>query len=250
MATLPRYLDGALAAYRAGQTGRDIHLGWWDGPPAADDFTAAQAALTRQVLALADVPRDARVLDVACGLGGTLQALGGGTGVNIDPRQLHVCRTLAVPDLRLVAADACALPFGPGSFDQVLCIEAMFHFRARSAFLTEAARVLRPGGVLTVTDILAQPCHGSPWPMPAMEAVLLHGYGPWPELWVAPQGWLAAADQAGLALDRWLDWTDNTQPSYRVIAPGDGSRLDAGQAMRWLHGNGALTYAAVRLTRR
>ena len=39
----------------------------------------------------------------------------------------------------------------------VLSIEAMFHFAARRRFFAEAARVLRPGGVLVASDIVLTP---------------------------------------------------------------------------------------------
>ena len=71
---LPAYLDGLIAAYRAGQAGRDLHLGYWDDPPdlaapcAPGEFAAAQARLTRRIIALAPPEPGHRVLDVACGL--------------------------------------------------------------------------------------------------------------------------------------------------------------------------------------
>jgi ubiquinone/menaquinone biosynthesis C-methylase UbiE len=50
--------------------------------------------------------------------------------------------------------DAANLGFAESSFDTVLCIEAAFHFRTRQAFLREARRVLKPGGYLTMSDLL------------------------------------------------------------------------------------------------
>ncbi len=48
-------------------------------------------------------------------------------------------------------ADAAALPWANGSFEVVLCLEAIEHVGDVGAVLAEAARVLRPGGTLVLT---------------------------------------------------------------------------------------------------
>lgn len=45
------------------------------------------------------------------------------------------------------------MPFGPAAFDGLISVEAAFHFPSRRRFFEEAHRVLRPGGVLTMSDI-------------------------------------------------------------------------------------------------
>ena len=245
---LPPYLNGAIAAFRSGQTGRDLHLGYWADPPGLDtacsaaEFQAAQAELTRRVLALAEIRPSARVLDVACGLGGLLAGLGKGLdllGLNLDPRQLALCR--GVP-ARFVAADACALPFPDASFDAVFCVEAMFHFKSRSVFLAEAARVLRPGGVIVLTDILARPPGHAPWPLAVMEDAIRRDYGPWSQIWTG------RPTHPGLRAT-WHDWTAQTLPSHRFTARGGAlpRQPGAGDVLRWLHAKGHLTYAAAML---
>ena len=263
------YVDGLIAAYHAGQAGRDVHLGYWDDPPALSgacepgEFIAAQARLTARLIALAS-PRDGeRVLDVACGLGGALAmlaALRSGLaliGLNIDPRQLQICRSVAPPargSLSLVAADACSLPFAAASFDTVLCIEAMFHFSARRSFLAEAARVLRPGGSLLLSDILLRdPGAAAPWPGDAIVAALRRDYGPWPMPWCDHARLLRWARAVGLSVEHAADWTAETRPSYRITAPDPHPELqqnpDAGRVLRWLHAAGWLTYQIARFRR-
>ena len=259
---LPAYLDGLIAAYRAGQTGRDLHLGYWDDPPdpaalvLPGEFAAAQARLTERMLALTPLQDGERVLDVGCGFGGTLALLAARhqgialVGLNIDPRQLAICRTLAPPPgsrLDLVEADAGDLPFAAAVFDHVLCVEAMFHFRSRPRFLAEAARVLRSGGVLVLSDILLRdPGAMAPWDAGVIQAALRRDYGPWPELWLDVATLRRWAGLAGLAPAGEADWTAATLPSYRIVAPDPRPELepnpDAGRVLRWLHAKGWLTY--------
>lgn len=262
--TLP-YVDGLLAAYRAGQAGRDLHLGYWDDPPglftrcAVGEFAAAQARLTERIIELSPLCSGERILDAACGLGGMLVQLAQRPlkldliGLNIDGRQLEICRDI-VPSpgcrLGLVEGDACALPFASTAFDHVFCIEAMFHFASRRSFITDAARLLRRGGQLVISDILLQ-ADGTamPWDRATAAAILRRDYGPWPEPWAGRAGIFETAAAAGLELVADENWTANTLPSYRIIAPGDSpadrGNPDAGSVLRWMHAAGHLTYQAL-----
>jgi SAM-dependent methyltransferase len=52
-----------------------------------------------------------------------------------------------------VNGDATRLPFAAASFDGVISVEAAFHFASRARFFAETFHVLRPGGVLSMSDI-------------------------------------------------------------------------------------------------
>jgi MPBQ/MSBQ methyltransferase len=266
-AAVPAYFDFLIDGFRSGRAGRNVHLGYWDDPPAlatpcaAEEFEAAQARLTDILVGFADLSNGQTVLDVGCGFGGALEAVGKWrdmalTGVNIDPRQLDICRGLPMSgnNLSLVAADACALPFRSGSFDRVLCIEAMFHFRSREIFMREAANVLRGGGRFVLSDILLRnPESRAPLSAAAIETIIGREYGPWPQPWIDVDEILDAARRVGLKSDRVFDATRQTLPSYRVTAPQAHSPLperpSAGSLLRWLHAEGYVSYLCLSFTK-
>jgi SAM-dependent methyltransferase len=108
----------------------------------------------------------ALVADVACGPGaGALQAAEqtGCDAVGIDLAPANIARataTAAASGLagraRFVVGDAEALPLDDAGVDGVLCECALCTFPDKRAAVREIARVLRPGGVLALSDVTAE----------------------------------------------------------------------------------------------
>jgi 2-polyprenyl-6-hydroxyphenyl methylase/3-demethylubiquinone-9 3-methyltransferase len=102
------------------------------------------------------LPRGGAVLDAGCGQGFyfPLYAELGlrATGIETDPIPLAAARaTAARTGAALVEARLQALPFAEGSFDAVVLSEVLEHLPDAMPGLAEAARVLRPGGLVLVT---------------------------------------------------------------------------------------------------
>jgi ubiquinone/menaquinone biosynthesis C-methylase UbiE len=113
----------------------------------------------RRALALAEVQRGARILDVGCGTGRWLrryQQLGlAPTGVDATPGMLAVALEQGTR-APVVSGDARALPFADSEFDCVSDITVVQHIpRAQQPqALGEMVRVLKPGGRLILLELI------------------------------------------------------------------------------------------------
>jgi SAM-dependent methyltransferase len=97
----------------------------------------------------------ARVLDSCCGLGWGSHLVGAVAaalvGVDLDAESIRFCaRRWGRDHVRFQVGDVLDLPFESGTFDVVLCMDAIEHFAPREGrrYLQELARVCRPGGLL------------------------------------------------------------------------------------------------------
>lgn len=91
-----------------------------------------------------------RVLDVGCGYGYSSRNYASYVGIDVDPDVIDEAKRLN-PQHDFIVASATSLPFPDNSFDTVLCLEVIEHLDDYHQFLTEARRVLSPGGVLIVS---------------------------------------------------------------------------------------------------
>jgi cyclopropane fatty-acyl-phospholipid synthase-like methyltransferase len=135
-----------------------LNLGLWEGPGDQDEAPAAARRLVETIAS--ELPAAGDVLDVGNGLGEQDAVIAEVTeprtlvAVNITMSQLLAGKpSLALAGAHPVNADATRLPLRSASFDGVISVEAAFHFSSRSAFFAEALRVLRPGGMLSMSDI-------------------------------------------------------------------------------------------------
>jgi SAM-dependent methyltransferase len=164
-----------------------------------------QAEHWRQRLILDGTQLDpgTRLLEIGCGVGAVLAVLGQEYpgvrlfGVDLEPKQLAFAhRHLASAGLEatLVEADALELPFADGSFDHVWMMWFLEHIADATAALSEARRVLTPGGTITAIEVDYSTCRADP-STPALETLIramVRG--------MAASGW----SDAGTRLPGWL----------------------------------------------
>jgi ubiquinone/menaquinone biosynthesis C-methylase UbiE len=148
---------------------------------------------------------DERILDLGCGRGAVLlmaaQQLTTGRAVGVDlwrsvdqsGNSAEATRRNAVAEgvadrVELHTADMTALPFEDNSFDLVLSSLAIHNIRGRAGrekAISEAVRVLRPGGRLLIADIRATRQHQAQLAKIGMTDVTRRRLG-WRFWWVGP----------------------------------------------------------------
>jgi len=116
----------------------------------------------RRLVEMAQIPKGARVLDVATGRGAILipavEAVGShGHVIGIDFSQIMVQETSAeikkrgLQNVEVQFMDAEDLQFRDASFDYALCGLSIFFFPQLELALSEMHRVLKSGGIIGVT---------------------------------------------------------------------------------------------------
>jgi len=155
-----------------------FELAGWQG--AARRYDDAFGSLTRQaidpLLDAAQVRAGARVLDVASGPGYAAAAAAQRgarvTALDFSVAMVEMARSQN-PEIEFREGDAGALPFADGSFDAVVMNFGMLHLAQPERAVSEALRVLRPGGRYAFT-VWAKPEEAVGFGI-ILEAVRKHG---------------------------------------------------------------------------
>ncbi len=141
--------------------GEDIHVGIYRKPD-EPILTASRRTVDTMVSKLPDMPRDARLLDIGAGYGGSARVIARELGIrvtclNLSAVQNERNRTMTASqglDDRIDVHDGNfeELPFDDASFDQVWCQDSILHSGRRRRVFEEVDRVLKPGGGFIFTD--------------------------------------------------------------------------------------------------
>jgi SAM-dependent methyltransferase len=144
-----------------------------------DEFHIGGRAATEHAVAKMGLAADRRVLDVGCGLGGATRYLAATlgcrvTGIDLTPDYIAAARMLAERtglagrvDYRV--ASALDMPFEDRSFDAAITFHVAMNIADRAGLYREVARVLRPGAVFCIYDVMKGPQDGLEFPVPWAE---------------------------------------------------------------------------------
>ncbi|MBS0517460.1 MAG: class I SAM-dependent methyltransferase [Proteobacteria bacterium] len=141
-----------------------------------DEFHIGGRRATMDLSAQLDLPRGARVLDVGCGIGGASRyfALERGwhiDGIDLTPEYVSVAgqmsKRIGLGDaVAYHQASATALPFADGTFDGAYMLHVGMNIADKQAAFTEIRRVLKPGGIFAIYDVMRESDGEFVYPVP------------------------------------------------------------------------------------
>lgn len=140
-----------------------LSFGYWDNN--TDDYNIAVKKLLNLVLENEKPLHRDLILNVACGYGSETfiiyEKLLPERIIAIDITEAHINYARCEAEkkrlsdkIHFTKMDACSLPFESESFQYVIGIEGPAHFNSREIFLQKGFEVLKPGGVLLLSDII------------------------------------------------------------------------------------------------
>jgi erythromycin 3''-O-methyltransferase len=165
-----------------------LNMGLWKH--GGHGYVRAAENMVHAVCGAARIGRKSDVLSVACGTGTELLTMTerysprrvvglDATWTNAEAawRRLRTQAEAGTAEIR--HGSATRLPWTGPQFSHVICVEGAQHFAPRERFFREAARVLGPGGVLGMTDVV--------FPRPARSAYERFLLGMLTRFWRVPE---------------------------------------------------------------
>ncbi|MDS9469701.1 class I SAM-dependent methyltransferase [Paracoccus sp. MBLB3053] len=133
-------------------------------------------ATTEAQIELAEIPRGCQVLDAGCGIGGPSRYLAGVhgctvNGIDLTPGYIDVAGRLnemtgLSGKITLTVGSVTDLPYETELFDAVLCQNVSMNIADKDRMAKEALRVLKPGGIYTLSHLAEGPNGPPVYPLP------------------------------------------------------------------------------------
>ncbi|WP_038466919.1 class I SAM-dependent methyltransferase [Arthrobacter sp. PAMC 25486] len=142
----------------------------------ADQLHIGGAAATTRVAGRAGINAGSHVLDLGSGMGGVSRHVAhdfGATvhGIDLTPQFVAIARSLTERtglsgQVTFSQGSILSLPFGEDSFDTALMVHVGMNIQDKDTAFAETARVLRPGSVFAVYDIMLMGGDVEHYPLP------------------------------------------------------------------------------------
>lgn len=143
---------------------------------AVDEFHIGGIAATRELIGQMGLKPGARLLDIGSGVGGPARFAANEAGADvtgIDLTQSYVDiaaslskRTGMTDRTHFVQGSALDMPFADASFDAAMILHVGMNLPDKKKLMSEAARVLKPGGVFAVYDVMRLKAGALTYPLP------------------------------------------------------------------------------------
>ena len=131
---------------------------------------------TREHIERAGINSTMHVLDLGCGVGGCSRVIAATCGcrvtaIDLTPELIEVARELTRrcgmdERIEFREADALALPFADATFDHVWCHNVTMNIPDKKKLASEVARVLKPGGRFSCSEVGQGPGGALIFPLP------------------------------------------------------------------------------------
>ena len=203
--------------------GENLHHGYWEDESDDAPLEVASTRLTDRLTGMLTINPGDRLLDIGCGIGTPAMRLATAhdieaVGISIAQGQVERANGRAAEAgladrVSFQYADAMELPFPDESFDIVWAMESLHHMPDRWHVVREAARVLRPGGRIAITDFMLRGAKGKTPDASSVDLVRMGALK-----LVELDEYEANLRAAGLEPAAVEDVSDNTRPSWGKAA--------------------------------
>lgn len=143
---------------------------------AADEFHIGGRKATQYAISKMHLSGSDNVVDIGCGIGGAARTIAAQTGckvtgIDLTPEYVEVARTLTrltrLDDkATFQAASALEMPFDDNTFDAGITIHVAMNIKARDVLYAEVARVMKPGAIFCIYDVMKKGDEPITFPVP------------------------------------------------------------------------------------
>lgn len=186
-----------------------------------DEFHIRGGEATLELAEQMDLAAGARVLDIGSGLGGPARRVAQTydchvTGVDLTQAYCEAAATISAwfgldDEVNFIAADATDLPLDDDTFDSAMTIHAAMNIPDKPAMYREACRVLKPGRIFAVYDVLQGEGGDVIFPVPWARDPSISALA-------TPEDMPQLLDDAGFEIESSTDSTSQSQAWFAAMA--------------------------------